>query len=228
MSPEFQRMMWYSHSILKSDSSMWLIFSWCLNGLIPSTRQKLRESIFLWLRLGHHSSLKVEAYQYQTQFLSLFEHLVPEIVSYTHAFQEIRVDDDFVKLLTRPQKFYIYFVSTEDQKVKHQLALNYSSILMDKEKPRVLNFRKLKAIELLFFFVAFSLSSSRTRAPSPRLILWSLSLPQIRNCSLLNISTSWILFNLPSLGPKISLRKQMLGVNISQFMSEQNSLMALK
>ena len=58
-------------------------------------------------------------------------------MTFEKIFDNTRIDDDFVKLICS-KKFYIYFVSIEDQKVKDTLLLHYSSIIMEKNDIKVL------------------------------------------------------------------------------------------
>ena len=72
-----------------------------------------------------------------TQIIWKLCSVAPDVVTFTRSFEEIRVDDDFVKQLARAQKFFVYFVSTDDQKFKREITFNYSSLLMDRDAPRV-------------------------------------------------------------------------------------------
>ncbi|KAL4490305.1 hypothetical protein ABPG72_004344 [Tetrahymena utriculariae] len=59
----------------------------------------------------------------------------PNTLVFEKDFDPIRVDDDFCKNLTK-KEFYIYFVNSEDSKIKQEIYIDYSQLLsINSEKP---------------------------------------------------------------------------------------------
>jgi len=65
--------------------------------------------------------------------------LDPMTLAYEIDLPSLRVEDNFVKNICS-NKFYIHFVSTEDQCVKDSIHLHYSPLLTAKGEPKVKTF----------------------------------------------------------------------------------------